>query len=293
MEQARFIYIELGRMVSFDEEYWFGNTTTRKRIYTSAQRVKGFKDISSNKVICVSLSNLYNSLMNKIGIEAVQQQETDEDPHVYSIININGINYIADLQRDLKYIQAKRKTMFFGKEARLEDENSLTEDQLMQIDHKIGYLYDGEQELKSLISLLKRKVDFAENLEEKIEIILSTLGEYQDILHMGYVEKMGYYESIMKKVLTQKEKNKTFKNDMYVEDDEKRKYTCCISVQRQNGKYSRAIYSEKTGTFLRIEDEKIIELMENGLKMLRGQKIPGLNRKKVKENMEQEGQNKG
>lgn len=48
MEQARFIYIELGRMVSFDEEYWFGNNTTRKGIYTSAQKVKDFKDITSN-----------------------------------------------------------------------------------------------------------------------------------------------------------------------------------------------------------------------------------------------------
>lgn len=276
LEQARFVYIELGKMVSFDEEYWFGNREIKKRIYTSSQKVRDFKDLNDNKIICVSLSNLYNSLMRSIGIDARQQRDDEEDPHVYSIISIDGVNYKADLQRDLKYIQARRKTVFFDKTVYFSKEPSINSEVLRRIDEKIGYLYEGEEDLKNLIEEIESKTKSVEELEEKVKIILESLDEYQDIAQMGYIEKMAYYDSIIDRILTKRERNKIYKSEMYVDQNEKRKYTCCISVQKKDGNFYRTIYSENTGGFLPIEDEKILELMQNGLKMWGMSKIPGL-----------------
>lgn len=276
LEQARFVYIELGRMVSFDEEYWFGNNQTRKRIYTSSQKVRDFKDLEDNKIICVSLSNLYNSLMKSIGINAVQQKDDDEDPHVYSLLNIDGEHYMADLQRDLKYIQARRKTAFFAKTFYYEGEEEVAAQKLKKIDEKIGYLYEGEEELQKLIDEIKQKTETVEDLDEKVKIILTSIEEYKDIYQMGYIEKMAYYDNIMRKLLTVKEKNKVYKSDLYVEKNGRRKYTCCISVQKKDGEFYRTIYSENTGTFLPVEDEKLLELMQNGLKPVGMTKMPRL-----------------
>ena len=38
LEKARYVYIELGKLASFDADYWHGNTKTQKRLYTRAMR---------------------------------------------------------------------------------------------------------------------------------------------------------------------------------------------------------------------------------------------------------------
>lgn len=278
LEQARFVYIELGKMFSFDEEYWLGNSKTKKRIYTSSQKVKDFKDLKDNKIICVSLSNLYNSLLKKIGIDAMQQKDDGKNPHVHSVIIMDGVAYKADLQKDIKYIQARRKTAHFGQEEGTDTNISITEEQLQEMDAKLGYYYEGEQDLQNLISSIKEEIVKYENLEEKMSHILGKIAQYHDISKMGYVEKIGYYDSIINKVLTAKEKSKIYKSEMYVEQNEQRKYTRCISVQKRDGNFYRAIYSENKGEFLPIEDKKILELMEDGLRLCGVSKIPGLGR---------------
>lgn len=286
LEQARYIYIQLGQMVSFDEEYWLGNSKTKKRIYTSAQRVKDFKDLSENKIICVSLSKLYNDLLNQIGIKAVQQKEEGE-LHVSSIIFIGNNAYEVDLQRDLKFIQARRTTMFFGKDIDITGDEPIEDEVLRQIDEKIGYSYEGEKDLKELMDGINRKIDLMPSITEKITCILESIGKYQDILQMGYVEKMNYYDYIIARTLSSKEREKIQKVDMCFKK-EKEKYTRCISVANSNGEFTRFIYSEKSGTFLSIEDSNLIELMKKGLKTLRNQKITGLNKRCTKETFAKE-----
>ena len=36
LEKARYIYIELGKQRRFDTRYYYGNTSTRKRVYREA-----------------------------------------------------------------------------------------------------------------------------------------------------------------------------------------------------------------------------------------------------------------
>lgn len=272
MEQARYIYIELGKLVTFDEEYWLGNSRTQKRIYKSAQRIKNFKGLENKKVICVSLTNLYNYLMEQIGIRAFSQRESDEDPHVYSIIEIDDKRYKADLQQDLRYIQTKRRTRNFGQS--IKGGSDVTPENIKQIDKKIGYSYEGEIALAELTQRLIKETSCYEEVEDRVEYILSQLANCEEVQNMGYIEKIQYYRETITKMINAKDYRRVHYTDMYSGENETRKYTQCISVQRRNNTYSRFIYSEKTGTYLSIDEKTLEKVKGQGLKEVGAQKLP-------------------
>lgn len=157
IEQARYIYLQLGKLFTFDEKYWLGNSKTRRLIYRSARKIRTPKDLKSNKVICVSLTNTYNSLLQRIGIEA-EAVHAEDDLHVYSIFKIDGVEYEADLQRDMKFIQAHRKTRLFGREPDYSTRKLISDEQMQEMDEKFGYTYEGDEYLAILIDRLRDKL---------------------------------------------------------------------------------------------------------------------------------------
>ena len=282
LEKARFVYLELGKMVSFNEEYWFGNNKIKNKIYKSQTKIEDLKDIKNNKIICVSLSNLYNYMMGRIGIKAVQAHDVNDSRHVYSEFEIDGKRYKADLQKDLHFIQTKRRTWEFGEIDVLVADSEVNTEEIEKIDAKIGYSYQGEKNFRRLIAKIENEIKKVDELDKKMNIILNKISEYEDISKMGYSEKIWYYYYIIKRMLTLQEKKRECENQLYTEDNDKRKYTCCISVLKRDGEFYRMIYSEKNGKFIPVEDEILIELIEDGLKTCRNEKIPGL-KKKMKE----------
>lgn len=275
IEQARYIYLQLGKLFTFDEKYWLGNSKTRRMIYRSARKIRTPKDLKSNKVICVSLTNTYNSLLQRIGIEA-EAVHAEDDLHVYSIFKIDGVEYEADLQRDMKFIQAHRKTRLFGREPDYSTRKLISDEQMQEMDEKFGYTYEGDENLYILINRLKEKLKQFSSVGKKTEYALKQIGQFEEDSDMGFVEKMLYYEMILPDVLNEKEAKKIQIMDMYVENDGERKYTCCISANNEKNSYERFIYSEKTGTFLPIDERDLIKLMDEGLRTVGNKKIRGL-----------------
>jgi len=275
IEQARYIYLQLGKLFTFDEKYWLGNSKTRKMIYKSARKIHTPKDLKSNKVICVSLTNTYNGLLQRMGIEA-EAVHAEDDLHVYSIFKIDGVEYEADLQRDMKFIQAHRKTRLFGREPDYSTRKLISDEQMQEMDEKFGYTYEGDENLYILINRLKEKLKQFSSVGKKTEYALEQIGQFEEDSDMGFVEKMLYYEMILPDVLNEKEAKKIQIMDMYVENDGERKYTCCISANNEKNSYERFIYSEKTGTFLPIDERDLIKLMDEGLRTVGNKKIRGL-----------------
>lgn len=275
IEQARYIYLQLGKLFTFDEKYWLGNSKTRRTIYRAAKKVHSPKDLKSNKVICVSISNTYISLLEKMGIEA-EAVHAEDDLHVYTIFKIDGVEYEADLQRDMKFIQAHRKTRSFGREPDYSTRKLISDEQMQEMDDKFGYTYEGDEYLAILIDRLRDKLELLPNMEQKIKYALKKIERYEADTDMGFVEKMLYYEMILPDVLSSKESKKVQIMDMYVEEDGERKYTCCISANKEKNEYVRYMYSEKTGTFLPIDEQELIKLMSEGLRTVGNKKIQGL-----------------
>ncbi len=275
IEQARYIYLQLGKLFTFDEKYWLGNSKTRRTIYRAAKKVHSPKDLKSNKVICVSISNTYISLLEKMGIEA-EAVHAEDDLHVYTIFKIDGVEYEADLQRDMKFIQAHRKTRSFGREPDYSTRKLISDEQMQEMDDKFGYTYEGDEYLAILIDRLRDKLELLPNMEQKIKYALKKIERFEADTDMGFVEKMLYYEMILPDVLSSKESKKVQIMDMYVEEDGERKYTCCISANKEKNEYVRYMYSEKTGTFLPIDEQELIKLMSEGLRTVGNKKIQGL-----------------
>ena len=275
IEQARYIYLQLGKLFTFDEKYWLGNSKTRRMIYKSAKRIQTPKDLKNNKVICVSLTNMYNSLLQRMGIEA-EAVHAEDDLHVYTIFKIDGVEYEADLQRDMKFIQAHRKTRSFGREPDYSTRKLISDEQMQEMDDKFGYTYEGDEYLAILIDRLRDKLELLPNMEQKIGYALKKIENFEADTDMGFVEKMLYYEMILPDVLSSKESKKVQIMDMYVEKDGERKYTCCISANKEKNEYVRYMYSEKTGTFLPIDEQELIKLMSEGLRTVGNKKIQGL-----------------
>ncbi len=275
IEQARYIYLQLGKLFTFDEKYWLGNSKTRRTIYRAAKKVHSPKDLKSNKVICVSISNTYISLLEKMGIEA-EAVHAEDDLHVYTIFKVDGVEYEADLQRDMKFIQAHRKTRSFGREPDYSTRKLISDEQMQEMDDKFGYTYEGDEYLAILIDRLRDKLELLPNMEQKIKYALKKIERFEADTDMGFVEKMLYYEMILPDVLSSKESKKVQIMDMYVEEDGERKYTCCISANKEKNEYVRYMYSEKTGTFLPIDEQELIKLMSEGLRTVGNKKIQGL-----------------
>lgn len=218
IEQARYIYLQLGKLFTFDEKYWLGNSKTRRMIYRSARKIQTPKDLKSNKVICVSLTNTYNSLLQRIGIEA-EAVHAEDDLHVYSIFKIDGVEYEADLQRDMKFIQAHRKTRLFGREPDYSTRKLISDEQMQEMDEKFGYTYEGDEYLAILIDRLRDKLELIPNMEQKMKYALQKIEGFMSGTDMGFVEKMLYYEMILPDVFSTKEAKKVQIMDMYVEED--------------------------------------------------------------------------
>lgn len=282
IEQARYTYLQLGRLVTFDEKYWLGNSKTRRQIYKSARRVHDFKDMKDNKVICVSISNLYNSLLSKLGIEAEAVRAEDEI-HVYTIFKIDGVEYEADLQRDLQFIQTHRKTRMFGRDPEFSIKRQIPDDKMKEMDEKFGYTYEGDERLSILIDRLSNELKQIPDMEEKVKLALDEIADFEADTDMGFVERMMYYELFLADIFDKQEANKTQIMDMYAEKDGERRYTCCISANKGKNEYCRFIYSEKTGTFLPIDEADLIELMDQGLRTVANRKVIGLKKVKKKE----------
>lgn len=287
LEKARFVYLELGKMVSFNEEYCFGNSKIKNKIYKSQTKIEDLKNIKDNKIICVSLSNLYNCMMEKIGIKAVQAHDINDSRHAYSEFEIDGKRYKADLQRDLHFIQTRSRTWEFGEIDVSVAESKVNTEEIEKIDAKIGYSYQGERDFQRFMANIENEIRTVDELDKKMNIILNKISEYEDISKMEYSEKIWYYYYIIKRMLTLQEKKRECENQLYTEDNDKRKYTCCISVLKRDGEFYRMIYSEKNGKFIPVEDEILIKLIKDGLKTCKNEKIPGLNKKMKKLENEQ------
>lgn len=279
IEKARYVYIQLGRLFSFDEKYWLGNEKEKKKIYRKSMNspidIRQIK--KGHKAICVSISRTYQDLLAQIGMESDVYKVSDEDPHVFSRIKIDGKEYEADLQRDLKYIQSQRKTKHFGISMN-EQVKSIDEEKIEEIDKKIGYNYAGEQDIAGMIESLRRELSGEKELGIKLEKILSEANKPAEIKDMGYIEKMAYYDWMMKNLLSDKERRKIKEIYLRKRDEEEPKYAVCLSVDNSQNGYTRFLYKQDEEGYRKINEIQLMAEIANGMEVMNSCKIPGMKR---------------
>ena len=197
IEKARYVYLNLGKLLSYDEKYWYGNSEIKNRIYKKSMcTTPRFSEIQPNKkkkAICVSISKLYSSVLNKVGINAGQQHEID---HTFTYMFANNKLYYADLNNDLKFIQLNLPTRYFF----VRGANFLSKDILQSIDEKLGYTYTGQKSFEDTISLIKSKTQSMNKLSDKMQCIFDLGSTIPGVKDLELIERNSTYKPILQEL---------------------------------------------------------------------------------------------
>lgn len=198
LEKARFIYIELGKLLSFSTT--LQNTSEEEFLKIFFEKVDT-KSFNRNQVICRTWSQLYSQLLTECGIK----NEIIDRGHSYVEFYIDGKRWVADATdgdyMDLARIKNGEPTAKFGLSYNtdMKHDNSVAHDPkvidlISKIDEKIGYS-DRLRKMEKLKYLLKniktRSLDVEketgikchnddDRLLLKLEYVFTKLGKMSD-----------------------------------------------------------------------------------------------------------------
>lgn len=270
-KMAMFIYLYLGKMKVFDEQYFLGNQQEKRII--NKKRYSRFnmdKSLERKREVCATLATLYRKILGDFGIEARNYNIDDSCDHVNNKIYFSDkTSIIVDLQRDLTNIQTHRKIKYFGTEKEYGNKYSIIfdEEEIHNLLKECGYVNSKEDYMETKIEQLKGKI---ENLppDELLQKIIQDEGinNYQD--DIGYIELYSYYSSLIAKIAPNYDRKDINYFNCYVRKtdeigEEYKDYTMCIySVYKDEVK--AYLYSNKEKAFIPTSLLKLDELESKG-----------------------------
>ena len=267
VKKALYIYVELGKMKSFDEKYYFGNSEIRTKMKQLINiRTPSIDEISKKrKIVCYTLSCLYSSILKEFGIKSfIERMNSD---HTYTrIMPQNGRTFIADLQMDLHFIQTKSRLRRFEYKGNLSESSEERCDQraLTKMLIEIGYINDEKEYKNREVVNLMRLVE-GKSAHEALKIILEDENLYAGNEDMESVEINKYYKGVLKNVVPNFYKNKIFAFNCHkVNENKERQYTLCVYSYEKNI-IKPYLYSKKNRKFIKVDIETLKKLKEQGL----------------------------
>ena len=227
IKKAFYVYVELGKIKAFDERYYFGNSQTRRKIYRLAQSQKNRIDeiARERKIICVSLTYLYCSILREFGIEAFNSVVDKEEEHMKPIIKMkSGRILVADLQQDLENIQTRSRIEHFEQQTRgdKESEFQLNQDVITEMLIELGYIKRKEDYKNEEIKRLQEEVK-NQSPHQALQTILEDELLYRGNEEMGGIEVSKFYRGVFRKVIPNYLEKKIFVFHCYREKEEKQK----------------------------------------------------------------------
>lgn len=268
VKKVLYIYTQLGKMKSFDEKYYFGNSQTRKKIYKLAERAeKNIEEVASKrKIICVSLTHLFCNILREFEINAIASEADVDDGHIHPIILTKSKKVlVADLQLDLENIQTRSRLEHFEYLGDLQKSiKDSAQRKLTEMLIEVGYIRDEQNYKNAEIAKLKEKI-YNKNPHESLKLILEDEGLYCGNEEMEIVEINKFYKGTLKKLIPQFLGKKVFVFNCYKEDKDKQKdFTLCVFSEEDT--IRPYLFSKKERRFLKVEIPKMKELEEQGLK---------------------------
>ena len=288
IEKARYLYINLAKIFTFDENYYLGNSKMQKKIVLHSNKESiGKREIvlnKKNKAVCISISKAYSYALNRVGIDANIIRANEDDPHISTRFYIGDESYLADLQLDLLYIQMGRETRFFGKGFSGE---SLTDEELKRIDDKIGYSYSGENEVSKKLKVLQEKCENMDSFSKKVELIIDQVKDIECLKNMDLVEVDAFYFWMFKKVLSMDDYREIRRNFLFSKDEEGNRstYDYYLSIlnsgNNPNRTFDRYEFDREKHMFNKISEEVFREKIKGKISA-KNVKILGIKEKNNK-----------
>lgn len=267
---AMFIYLYLGKEKVFDEQYFLGNSKLKELTQKKNKKIGIDEIIDKKRVVCLTLSRLYQRLLNDFGINANHSIILNSQDHTNNTINFSDKTCITvDLQRDLTNIQTHRKISHFGDEKEYGNKYSvsLSDEEIHNLLKECGYVKSENEYMDAKIESFKNENKDCppDELLQKI-INDKELNNYQD--DIGYIELYSYYSYLIGMIQPLFDKKDINYFNCYVKKNDEngkeyRDYTMCIySVYKDELK--AYLYSKKDKCFIPTSLEKIDNLEKNG-----------------------------
>lgn len=238
-EIIRYVYLDLGSRFSFDLNYIFGNSETKKRIYAKSKNKDDLElCMEKNTAVCKSLAYICEYILKKLGIDiktVVLDEYGIKQPHVYNTVKEkNGRQYILDLQQDLENIQSHSRTEYFGVKGVRDKQPIISLFELEQIDKKLGYIQKDNYYSDDYLYLLKSDICYFDNFEEKLHFILENIDIHEN-KNMKYMERKWHHAEILRKLLTAREFSKVHFIECYENLERGKEYKNCIVFYSAKG----------------------------------------------------------
>lgn len=276
-ELIRYVYLDLGKIFSFDLSFSFGNTKTKKRIYANSKKEEDLdKAMESNIIICKSVSYIVEYILKNLGINirtVVAPNDERKCPHMYNIVTPKeGEEYIIDLQADMENIQSHSFTKNYGLSTKSNKTPVISRFDIEQMDRKLGFIDDEHYYSDDYLYLLKSDIGYFTDFAEKVEFVLGNIDIHEN-KKIEYAERKWHHEKLLKELFSLEELKKIHMIDCYQGDGEKRQYKNCMAVERKNGT-DIYIYSVEKNRYCKMTIQEFAEQVKNGLVHLQG--VPGL-----------------
>ena len=289
LEVLRYIYIYLGKNVSFSPQYYFGNSKTRQKIYNLAKsKMYDEEFLTENKeLVCTSIASKLRLVTKQFGIDLSLQKDEENTPsHMHNTARLeDGRLILLDLQRDLQYIHTDRKTRFFGSIDYICD--CIGYEELEKIDEKIGYKEVNKDYKDKEIELLQKATKGMGTLHA-VKFILNS-DSFNETLKAsnGYVETYEYIKAILNMCV---EKHSAYVINCYRDKDingeqlPKRQNSMCIYAE--NGKnFSINLFKKKEEKFVNVSVNQMAKLTKQGLNVFQNSEGYGKLMRKIKDNI--------
>jgi len=270
IEIAKYIYIELGKIKSYDEKYFFGNSKTRNKIYRLAKSTPNRinETMKKRRVVCVSLSYLYRELLKRFDIKSYINYPDIEGDHVNVTICLNdGTNVKADLQLDLPMIQTNMKTRYFGTKERgdeAEGFSEISDEENVEIDKRIHYINDKndyrDEEIKKLKQSCQGKLP-----TEISELIINNQEVNNLPSDMGYIEKSQYYIVLFRFCMPRKNFDiaHCYRYDKTDNEEQDKKYKMILGVYDKGNSITTYTFSERVNGFIPVDHSVLKQIAFN------------------------------
>jgi len=240
LEKVRYVYIDLGKKMTFDLNFAFGDEDMKEYIYKhcfyNLEDLNGF--FKNKTIICKSLAFLLEYILKELDIKitSVNCEEINGYNHVYNVITLkNNSVFAVDLQRDLENIQSHSKTKYFG--MNINNKGIIINDNVLKdIDINVGYIAQDNFYSDEFYYLMKPIVDSFSDLSSKLSFILNNTNPIDDYKKMHVSEARWYYLHNLLMYLNEKENDKKIIFDLYYVEDKKVKYTFAFFVNDKHGK---------------------------------------------------------
>lgn len=274
IKTALYIYIELGKMKSFDERYFFGNSKLVRQSEREAVEDSGNIDkiAGKRKILCITMTHLYKAILAEFGIESeiiTEMTERNTIDHMTNMIKLkSGKKIIADSQLDMYRVQTGLSLNHFGCENEYTNDVINPED-LTNMLIKLGYIKSKEDYRDEKVEKIKERIEGL-SIDEAVDVILNS-PEIYDGNAIENVEAYKYYYSTLKTLLP-----KDFGKRVYqfvcskkTEGGDKVDYTFGIYTTDRKGIGDIRIYlySKREGRLLGCDLENLIKLEDEGLRI--------------------------